>query len=84
MSPAKSLDVSGGVLDTNAAAEYIAVTAGTLRYWRSTGQGPASFKLGPRKVGYLRSELDRWLRAQIVEGEVAARVRANGKTKHKR
>ena len=39
--------------------------AGTLRYWRSTGQGPAWFRLGPRKIAYRRSDVERWIREQF-------------------
>lgn len=38
---------------------------GTLRFWRSTNQGPASFTVGPRgRVVYRRSEIERWLAEQ--------------------
>ena len=38
---------------------------GTLRFWRSTNQGPASFTIGPRgRVVYRRSEIERWLAEQ--------------------
>jgi predicted site-specific integrase-resolvase len=36
------------------------IAAGTLRYWRHTNQGPASFTRGKRVV-YRRAELERWL-----------------------
>lgn len=50
-------------------AEY-GINAGTLRYWRATDQGPASFSLGPRgRVVYRRSEVERW----IAEQEKATR-----------
>ncbi|WP_081281916.1 helix-turn-helix transcriptional regulator [Mycolicibacterium fortuitum] len=39
------------------------INAGTLRYWRSTNQGPASFSLGKRVV-YRRSEVERWIAEQ--------------------
>ena len=51
--------------DTEEAARLTGVNAGTLRYWRSTNQGPPWFRLGPRKIAYLRSDLERWLRDQI-------------------
>lgn len=37
---------------------------GTLRYWRHTGTGPASFTVGGKKVVYRRSEIERWLAEQ--------------------
>nr|WP_081759494.1 MULTISPECIES: helix-turn-helix domain-containing protein [unclassified Mycobacterium avium complex (MAC)] len=45
-------------------AEY-PFNPGTLRFWRSTNQGPASFTVGPRgRVVYRRSEIERWLADQ--------------------
>lgn len=52
-------------MSTSQVAEEYGFNAGTLRYWRSTDQGPASFTLGPRgRVVYRRSEVERWLAAQ--------------------
>lgn len=46
-------------------AEYPFFNPGTLRFWRSTNQGPASFTVGPRgRVVYRRSEIERWLAEQ--------------------
>jgi predicted DNA-binding transcriptional regulator AlpA len=46
-------------------AQYRVFQAGTLRYWRSTNQGPASLTVGPRgRVAYRRSEVERWLTDQ--------------------
>jgi DNA-binding transcriptional MerR regulator len=39
------------------------VPATTLRYWRHTDQGPASFALGKRVV-YRREEVERWIAEQ--------------------
>lgn len=33
---------------------------GTLRWWRHTGQGPRSFKVG-RRVMYYEDDLEAWL-----------------------
>jgi predicted DNA-binding transcriptional regulator AlpA len=50
---------------TSQVAEEYGFNAGTLRYWRSTNQGPASFTLGPRgRVVYRRSEVERWIAEQ--------------------
>jgi predicted DNA-binding transcriptional regulator AlpA len=58
------------ILFTNQVAEEFGFNAGTLRYWRSTDQGPASFTLGPRgRVVYRRQEVERW----IAEQEKATR-----------
>ena len=45
--------------------QYGIFNPGTLRFWRSTNQGPASFTVGPRgRVVYRRSEIERWLTEQ--------------------
>lgn len=59
-------------MSTSAVAAEIGINAGTLRYWRSTNQGPASFTLG-RRVVYRRSEIARW----ITEQEQATRRGGN-------
>lgn len=43
------------------------VAEGTLRYWRSIGYGPNSFKLGRKRVGYYESAVDAWLKQQVEE-----------------
>ncbi|QZH68891.1 helix-turn-helix domain-containing protein [Mycolicibacterium farcinogenes] len=55
-------------MDTGTVSRITGLPAGTLRYFRSTNQGPASFALG-RRVVYRRSEVDRW----IAEQEKATR-----------
>lgn len=55
----------GDLLHTKQVSEEYKIKAGTLRYWRSSNQGPASFTLGPRgRVVYRRSEVERWLAEQ--------------------
>ncbi|MEC4763353.1 helix-turn-helix domain-containing protein [Mycobacterium sherrisii] len=45
--------------------QYQVFNAGTLRFWRHSNQGPASFTVGPRgRVVYRRSEIERWLAEQ--------------------
>ncbi|BBY33376.1 DNA-binding protein [Mycolicibacter minnesotensis] len=50
-------------MSTAAVAEATGINVNTLRYWRSTNQGPPSFSLG-RKVVYRRSELENWIAEQ--------------------
>ncbi|WP_336524244.1 helix-turn-helix domain-containing protein [Mycolicibacterium fortuitum] len=55
-------------IDTGTVSQITGLPPGTLRYFRSTNQGPASFTLG-RRVVYRRSEVERW----IAEQEKATR-----------
>lgn len=32
----------------------------TLQRWRSTGEGPSFVRLGPRRVGYRLSDIEKW------------------------
>ena len=49
-------------LDTEQAAEYLGSTAGTLKNWRATGQGPKYSVIQSRLVRYHAEELDRFVR----------------------
>lgn len=49
-------------LDTRQAAAMVGLSPRTLEYYRTTGQGPAFFKLGGR-VRYSVAEIERWVRA---------------------
>lgn len=48
--------------DTAKAAAYLGCSPRTLEKRRQTGDGPVFLKLG-RSVVYMRSDLDKWLRA---------------------
>ncbi|MEN4476856.1 helix-turn-helix domain-containing protein [Mycolicibacterium cosmeticum] len=61
------------ILDTGQVSGLTGVPVGTLRYWRCTNQGPASFTLG-RRVVYRRSEVESW----IAEQEQATRRGGGG------
>ena len=39
------------------------ISVETLRFWRSTNQGPPSFKVG-RRIFYRRSEVEAWFARQ--------------------
>jgi excisionase family DNA binding protein len=48
------------LLTTNEVAALTRAPVATVRYWRHTGFGPASFRLG-RRVLYRRCDVQRWL-----------------------
>lgn len=50
---------------TAAVSAYTGVPESTLRYWRHTGEGPISFKLG-RRVLYRKADVDAWLAVQYA------------------
>jgi predicted DNA-binding transcriptional regulator AlpA len=52
------------VLSTPQAAAYIGLGASTLEKWRVFGTGPKFIRLGTRRVGYHRRDLDAWLAAR--------------------
>ena len=47
-------------------AEWLGMSAGTLRAWRHRGKGPRFLRLG-RSVRYLPSDLDDFVRASAVD-----------------
>jgi Helix-turn-helix domain len=50
-------------MDTDGAAAYLGIPAGTLTQWRVRGCGPAYLKIGLR-VRYEKAALDKWMQAQ--------------------
>ena len=50
-------------LNTREAAEHLGLSTRTLDRYRVSGDGPVFLKLGGR-VGYLREDLDEWLRTR--------------------
>ena len=50
-------------LNTREAAEIVGMSPRTLEYYRTTGQGPAYFKLGGR-VRYALEDIERWVHAR--------------------
>lgn len=59
------------LLSTREVAGRIRVPEATLRYWRhrNQGEGPPSFRLGPRRVVYAEDKLIAW-----VTGQEAAEI----------
>ncbi|MCT1985585.1 helix-turn-helix domain-containing protein [Dermacoccus abyssi] len=45
------------------------IPVGTLRYWRHQGTGPKSFKLGAKRVAYMREDVEAWLQQQYEAGD---------------
>lgn len=49
-------------MDTAEAAAYIRSTAGTLKNWRATGQGPKYHPVLTKLIRYHRDDLDAFVR----------------------
>jgi hypothetical protein len=47
---------------SEAAADYLGTTAGTLKNWRATGKGPRYHVVQDRLVRYHRDDLDAFVR----------------------
>lgn len=57
-------------MTVNEVAELLRTPAGTLRYWRHLGKGPASFKLG-RRILYTRRDVEDYI-AQLRQAQDVA------------
>lgn len=51
------------LVDVQTLSEMFGLAESTFYAWRRDGRGPRSFKLG-RRVVYVKSEVEAWLRAQ--------------------
>jgi predicted DNA-binding transcriptional regulator AlpA len=51
------------IIGTPVVSKMTGIPVGTLRYFRSTNKGPASFTLGKRVV-YRRSQVELWISEQ--------------------
>ncbi len=52
------------ILRISEVAEWLRTPEATLRFWRTKGTGPPSFKMG-RRVVYLRADVEAWLQKQV-------------------
>ncbi|MDX3006724.1 helix-turn-helix domain-containing protein [Kribbella solani] len=65
MTPIHSWAEGQKILTIAEVSELTRTPAATLRFWRSRGgRGPKSFKVGPKRVGYLESDVLAWLEEQ--------------------
>jgi len=51
-------------------AEMTRLSPSTIRWYRHTGTGPKSFKIG-RRIAYRRTDVEAWLDAQYAAGDQA-------------
>ena len=50
------------------AEQWVKRPLSTLRFWRHTGEGPKSFKLGGRVV-YKREDVEQWIEDQYSKSD---------------
>lgn len=55
------------LLVTSEVADLTRLPDATLRWFRHVGRGPASFRLGGRRVVYRRSDVLAWIEEQRAE-----------------
>ena len=51
-------------------AKWLETSRPTLQRQRSDGSGPPFIKLSERRIGYRKSEVERWLALRTVNGEL--------------
>ena len=55
------------ILTETEAARRARLSTRTLQRLAETGRGPPRIRLGLRRVGYWRTDLDAWLRASTIQ-----------------
>lgn len=60
----------GNRFTTAQAAEYLDLPEATLRWWRHSGIGPKSYRLGGRRVFYDLTDLEQWENDQKASSAV--------------
>jgi DNA-binding transcriptional MerR regulator len=64
-------------MTTQEVAEALRTPAESVRFWRSTGKGPKSRRIG-RRVLYDEADVISWLKEQETADDVAQRARGRG------
>ena len=57
------------------AAELLSLSMRTLQRLRMDGDGPPHIQLGPRRIGYRKSDLETWLAGRVVASTSEATTR---------
>ena len=53
-------------MDSEQAAEYLSCSAGTLKTWRSRGEGPAYHIIQDKLIRYHVNDLDAFVRGEVA------------------
>ncbi len=60
-----------GILSEQDAADYTDLSQRTLQRYRVEGGGPTFTRLGARRIGYMKADLDAWLNARKFPSRAA-------------
>lgn len=63
--------MSSDLLTLEQFAEVVNTPINTVRFWRQTGYGPTSARIG-RRVLYRRTDVNAWIDAQFATADGAA------------
>jgi predicted DNA-binding transcriptional regulator AlpA len=69
--PAPARASSSQMLTEKAVAARLGVTARTLQRWRTTGDGPAWIRIGPRMIRYSEAGVSAWAAARTYAHRAA-------------
>lgn len=61
------------ILSRKDAAKFLGVAVITMDTWRARGEGPPYLRVGPRRIAFRQSDLERWLDSQRVATSDGAR-----------
>lgn len=65
------LDVPQVILRPGETAKRLNITPRTLARWRVSGIGPPYVRVGPRCIGYLPADIDRWAESRRFTSRAA-------------
>ena len=59
-------------------SERFKVPARTAQRWRTTGDGPPFIRLGPRRIAYRLSDVERWATSRTFASRAAELTQKSG------
>lgn len=55
-------------------AELIGVSIPTLANWRAQGIGPQFIKLGRRRICYVETDVESWIKSRVFQNTIEAQL----------
>ncbi len=65
----ETIQMQNRILSEKTVCKQLGVSRVTLWRWENAGHMPRRRQIGPRRVGWLESELEAWLTSRPVTGE---------------